>query len=113
MTNKLCPELIRRKTAVDPETGCWNWMGSLQTCGYGQIRIGGSISQLAHRLSWIAHRGPLPSGLHVLHHCDNPKCCNPDHLYLGTHLDNMRDMNSRKRRRKGKFSKSFQLENSP
>ena len=77
------------------ESGCWIWMRSLQRQGYGQTGYG---SQRAHRNAWEFYRGPIPDGLHVLHHCDVRCCVNPDHLYLGTHSDNMRDMYRRGRR---------------
>jgi hypothetical protein len=70
-----------------PWSGCWEWMGSTQR--YGHFRYPGG--QLAHRFSWELENGPVPEGLHVLHKCDNPSCVNPDHLFLGTHDDNMKD----------------------
>ena len=56
---------------------------------------------LAHRVSWELHRGPIPGKLCVLHHCDNPKCCNPNHLFLGTRADNVADMHAKQRARHG------------
>ena len=72
---------------------CWHFLGSKNTDGYGTL--GGNT---AHRLSWEAHRGPIPKGLRVLHRCDNPPCINPRHLYLGTASDNNHDMYRRGRR---------------
>lgn len=70
---------------------CWIWTGCKLKSGYGQIgRHGGPYYQ-THRLSWIIANGPIPDNLQVLHRCDNPPCCNPDHLFLGTHDDNMKD----------------------
>lgn len=78
------------KYGVDDQTGCWNWK---KTSGrrYGNMHYDGTAQQ-AHRVSWQLHRGPIPDGLHVLHRCDNTKCVNPDHLFLGTRSDNMVDM---------------------
>jgi hypothetical protein len=78
---------------------CWGWNGSTSTWGYGKISAGGRGGKLkdAHRVSWAIHNGPIPSGLWVLHTCDNPPCTNPRHLFLGTPLDNVRDMRAKGR----------------
>lgn len=77
---------------------CWNWLAFLNEDGYGKFRIRKNEAMIgAHRASWIIHFGEIPEGLQVLHHCDNPACVNPKHLFLGTHLDNMED-----RTRKGR-----------
>lgn len=76
---------------VSKTDGCWEWTGSLNNQGYGQIRIDGK-SLLAHRVSWGMAFGPIPDGLLVLHRCDNPPCIRPDHLFLGTFADNSHDM---------------------
>lgn len=68
---------------------CWGWNGAKQRTGHGLIALG-RTSTTAHRVSWMLHHGD-PSDLYVLHACDNPPCTNPNHLYLGTHRDNMRD----------------------
>ena len=67
---------------------CWKWTAA-KTEGYGVL--GGPSRILAHRLSWIIHHGRIPKNLLVLHHCDNPSCVNPDHLFLGTAGDNLHD----------------------
>lgn len=80
--------------------GCWLWSLTVNSWGYG--RIGKTIlgERAAHRLAYRAFVGPIPEGLRVLHNCpggDNSRCCNPEHLFLGTDADNMRDMVSKGR----------------
>lgn len=82
--------------AVTP-AGCWEFTGvRLKSGGYGALNAGG-VKFRAHRLSWLIFRGAIADGLHVLHRCDNPPCCNPDHLFLGTNDDNIRDRNAKGR----------------
>jgi len=70
--------------------GCWEWQGRRDVRGYGRLWVG-RRHLLAHRISYAIAWGGLPAGPHVLHHCDNPPCVRPDHLWLGSHADNIRD----------------------
>lgn len=79
--------------------GCFEWRGDTLN-GYGQMRYLGK-RQRTHRLSWIAHHGGIPPGLCVLHRCDNPLCINPEHLFLGTRLDNNADKTLKGRQARG------------
>jgi hypothetical protein len=77
---------------VRPELGpCWVWTGSRLHGGYGHMKGVRRRELLAHRASWTIANGPVLNGLWVLHKCDNPPCVRPDHLFLGTPQDNVRD----------------------
>lgn len=71
--------------------------------GYGLYRLPDGKGVLAHRMSWEEHFGPIPAGLFVCHHCDNPECVEPTHLFLGTVLDNNRDRHQKGRSRGGRL----------
>lgn len=88
------------KFTVKAKSGCLLWIGTIVPQGYGGVWSGGK-SWLTHRLSWILHGREIPDGLSVLHHCDVRPCVNPDHLYVGTQTDNMRDVRERNRYARG------------
>ena len=72
-------------------SGCLEWQGTTYR-GYGHYHFSRDGDQLTHRIAWIIANGPIPDGLDVLHKCDNPPCCDPDHLFLGTLSENILDM---------------------
>jgi hypothetical protein len=80
------------------QTGCWEWSGSVGSHGYGQVSFQRQ-RYTAPVAAWLAWRGKIPKGMQVLHKCDVRRCFNPAHLWLGTQLDNMRDMDSKGRRK--------------
>lgn len=84
---------------VDRSGDCWLWLGSRNQAGYGRIgRPGrGLPAEYAHRYSWQLANGPIPAGMEICHTCDTPPCVRPDHLFLGTHRDNARDMTAKGR----------------
>lgn len=93
--------LARFWAKVTLAPGCWEWRGARCSKGYGSFGFAKKIWG-AHRLSMLIEHGAIPPDAQVLHHCDNPGCVNPAHLYFGTHHQNMADRNSRGRARGGR-----------
>lgn len=93
---------IMARVVRDPDTRCWMWAGAKSRYGEcGWRESGRWVRTLAHRRSWVLFRGPIPDGLFVCHRCDTPLCVNPDHLFLGTHDDNMADQVAKGRQARG------------
>jgi hypothetical protein len=104
---------ILARIKINPDTGCHEWTGSRNKVGYGRFSIvirkmGIKKTWMAHRLSYFVFVGDIPDGLFVLHRCDNPCCVNVDHLFLGTHQDNMDD-----RTMKGRTNHLYGSKNPP
>lgn len=78
------------------DISCWIWIAAEDSNGCARLLVDYK-NEKASRVSWQIHKGQIPDGLHVLHKCDNRLCVNPDHLFLGTHDDNMRDMTAKGR----------------
>ena len=84
------------KVSTSQPSDCWEWTAYRNPRGYGKIGISGVV-HFAHRVAWELTNGTIPDGMRVLHSCDNPPCCNPGHLHLGTQADNVQEMWDRSR----------------
>lgn len=97
---------LKRNCEVDESTGCWNWTAHRAKTGYGTLGIRTGLKQAtpcsAHRESYRHFVGPIPLGMNVCHKCDNRRCINPAHLWLGTQKENIQDMLSKGRGRHSK-----------
>lgn len=86
------PAEVRFWRKVAKSDGCWLWTACIGSNGYAEFKPDGYVRQYGHRYSWELHNGPIPADRFVLHKCDVRHCVRPDHLFLGTNMDNVRDM---------------------
>jgi len=105
-TPEVAKTLFESRVLIEESTGCWLWCGSIMRFGgarppYGRFTYGGRDYAPAHQFSYELYVGPIPEGLSVLHRCDFTLCVCPDHLWVGTQADNMKDMAAKGRSRKG------------
>lgn len=101
--SKILGEITRENVAqhvdVSPDTGCWNWKFAMSSNGYG-VKGRKGKTMLAHRVVYEVLRNPIPEGMQALHTCDNPRCCNPYHIFIGTNRDNARECVAKSRNSK-------------
>ena len=113
MSRKTLSDRFWTKVKVGTDEDCWPWQASLHDTGYGQIYFaefkGKSRKEFSHRAVWLLEYGTLPAGMHVLHRCDNRKCCNPRHLFLGTNDDNIADKVRKGRQERGEAHSGAKL----
>jgi hypothetical protein len=88
------------RVETGPANRCWPFKGAIVRGGYGCLSFQ-RTRIMAHRLAWTLTHGPIPSGMVICHHCDNPPCCNPGHLFIGTIKDNNVDMGLKRRNAPG------------
>jgi len=102
--------ITRFLSLIEKTDTCWHWKGHIGNSRYGRMRIGSTDKvdgrEKAHRMSYFIHYGNIPQSMHVCHRCDNTKCVNPKHLFLGTHQDNMKDMMAKGRSRDSQGEKN-------
>jgi len=98
-------ERLMDRLTYEPNTGCWLWPGNINHKGYGQIGVGKSGMATTHKTAFLHFKGEIAPGLQIMHSCDVPCCCNPDHLRLGTHQDNVDDKMRKGRHVAGRTNK--------
>jgi hypothetical protein len=99
-------ERLLRRLSPEPNSGCWLWTGTCNHKGYGQIGTSAHGMATTHKVAYQYFKGAVPQSMQVLHTCDTPCCCNPEHLWLGTHQDNIDDKMRKGRHRAGRSTKS-------
>jgi len=107
--DKASEKLMKR--VVKSANGCWEWQGG-KSGGYGHIVFKGRETWLCHRLAWFLANGDIPKGKFVCHRCDNPSCCNPEHLFLGSSVENTTDRHDKRRDATGEQNGSSKLSDS-
>jgi len=100
----LCSDKCRLFYYMKKTEDCWIWIGGVNRYGYGKV-MKGNMTTVASRLSYTVFKGDIKEGMFVCHTCDTPSCINPDHLWLGTHQDNMDDMVRKNRQYRSKNKK--------
>lgn len=103
-------EKVDKSSGLGPSGNCWEWTRckTRKECGYGVITHNRKRI-LVHRFSYEIHKGSIPEGLKACHRCDNSICVNPDHIFLGTQVDNIRDMKNKGRQNKGIYHAKSKL----
>ena len=97
---------LAAQTEIDPLSGCHIWQGRRDRNGYPLVGFHGQQHRV-HRLAWTLRYGTIPKGMHLCHRCDEPRCINPDHHFVGTHEDNMADRRHKHRARRERVLADF------
>lgn len=105
-------ERFNKSYKINEQNGCWEWVKQLNVGGYGKIDLndanGKRVTRQGHRISYVLFYGEIPEKMQVLHKCDNRRCVNPNHLFIGTQKDNIHDMLSKGRHVSG-WSSRFRI----